>query len=113
MIALRPFPETGGRVYDRTNRALAEILGRERYAAFQQLAVTDFESRMERFGVAERKVTFTYEPAASDGRAFVVRDEQRYPNGNSNSTRRARDREELEQFVTAARLLPSEFFDRK
>lgn len=40
-------------------------------------------------------------------------DEQRYPNGNSNSTRRVRDRGELEQLVTAARLLPPEFFDRK
>ncbi len=114
VIAVKPFAETGGVVYDEVMKAFAQTLGAERNAAFLTLGAEKVEKALGRFGAEQRTVTIT-RVAESDGaggktEAVLVRDERRTPNGTNNSSSAYKTfAEAAGKMGTLAKLVPPDF----
>jgi hypothetical protein len=107
VIAVKPFPEAGGQVYDDLTKSFAQALGPERNTAFVVLAADQVDKAFAQFGATSRTVTVT--PAVGQKSSNMVRDEQVAPNSHNTSTTNYKDRNDLlKRIGTIAKLLPAD-----
>lgn len=109
-IAIKPFPEAGGAVFDELMSKIGAVLGPERNGVFRAFGEEQVETEFTRFGAVQRTITFS---ANSDDRRrpYSFHEVQRIgPNSTSN---RGFDFSTLDalkaQAGTVARLLPEDF----
>ena len=109
MITLDPFVEAGSKLYDELLAGFSHALGPERHAAFVTLGTEQVDRALGRFGVVQRTLTVTRDPA-SDHRHYMVWDEQAWAGNRGATTGNYRSREELMSRVGAImNLLPADF----
>jgi hypothetical protein len=115
MVAVKPFAKAGGAVYDELMKSFAQVLGPQRNAAYLTLGSEQVEKALAGFGGWERVVTFSYNPAAPEGRPrYSVRDDRKDPSNHMvNNSDYKRIEEIVDRAGTIVRFLPPDFGEKK
>jgi hypothetical protein len=100
-IKVDPFPEEGGRLYDRLNSEFEAILGKERNAAFAALAGTQVEDAFDHFGSQVRNFSFAYKRTADGSIEIAIADRQNLGGEQRSQT------SEFSNFPAFAKRFPS------
>jgi hypothetical protein len=113
-IAIKPFPELGGAVFDELMNSIAQTLGPERNAVFRDFGQEQVETEFSRFGAVQRKITFSAS-SPDPRRPFSFREELTTgPEWTSNRAFDFPTLAELKSHVgTVAGLLPDDFGKKK
>ena len=108
-IATKPFPESGGAVFDELMTAIGAAIGPERNAVFRSFGQEQVETEFARFGAVMRTTTFSTN-SGNPSRPYSFHEVQTTGSWTSN---RGFDFSTLEalkaQAGTVARLLPDDF----
>jgi hypothetical protein len=84
IITVKTFSE-GGPIYDELVQTFAQVMGRDRYAAFAELGLKDLEDGLHQLGVGVRTLTVTHNPASPDPRKrYHVAEKVVRPDGTQN-----------------------------
>ncbi len=84
IIAVKTFSD-GGPIYDELVQTFAQVMGRDRYAAFAELGLPELEDRLHHLGVGARTLTVTHNPSTSDPRKrYQLVEQLARPDGTRN-----------------------------
>jgi hypothetical protein len=115
LVAIQPFPNTGGAVYDAMLKTFADTLGPERYTAFLALGAEQTEKKLGRFGTAAQTITLARE--AGDDGAPRYRINNLTSNGPHDNSNYISDPLTAQRFAREIgpilELLPADFAPRK
>jgi RNA polymerase sigma factor (sigma-70 family) len=113
-IATKPFPDSGGAVFDQLMNAIGAVLGSDRNAVFRSFGQEQIETEFARFGAVQRTITFSAN-SANPGRPYSLHEVQ--TTGPNSTSTRAFDFSTLDalkaQAGTIVRLLPGDFGRKK
>ncbi len=85
VIVVKPFPETGGAVYDAMLKTFGEILGPDRQQAFVALGVEQSENLLGHFGVSHATMAISRETGASGEARYRLKSHSNVtPEDNAN-----------------------------
>jgi hypothetical protein len=109
-IAIRPFPEAGGAVYDAMLKTFADTLGSERYTAFLALGAEQVEKKLGRFGTTERTILLSRDTTGGEV-TYRIDDHSHWSDhDNSNYTSLPMSAEQLaREMGVLAEALPPDF----